>query len=387
MAPTKILFPFAGDTILGGSHVSALELACSLDRDRFEPQVLIHFEEGAVGQYARSLGLDFEVLPGIPLMGASNFRRANDVGALRYAISTFPALRRVLQQRRPDIVHTNEGRIHTNWTLPIKASSSKHLWHHRQDPRAFGINKLAPLFSDYIASVSEFSKPTAPIRNVDHKFRVVRSPFDFPSSRPDKPACHANICNELNLPSDAILLGYFGTLTKRKRPDHFVEAVASIVKRFPDRPVHGLLFGDVAAKAQKLDDICTALAETREITDRIHLMGYKKPIIGYMAGVDVMLVTALHEPFGRTLIEAMHLGTPVVATRHGGNVEAIVNGKTGFLVDHEDPAAFSDPVSNLLTQPDLYARISAAAHREAIANYGKDIHVRAISEIYDLLAP
>mgnify|MGYP002653513736 CR=1 FL=1 len=39
----------------------------------------------------------------------------------------------------------------------------------------------------------------------------------------------------------------------------------------------------------------------------------------------------------------MHLGTPVIATRHGGNPEAITDGVNGFLVDPDDPAAFLSP--------------------------------------------
>ena len=58
------------------------------------------------------------------------------------------------------------------------------------------------------------------------------------------------------------------------------------------------------------------------------------------------MVTARGEPFGRTLIEAMHLGTPVIATRHGGNPEAIEDGRNGFLVDPDDP---DDPLLDRLS--------------------------------------
>ena len=105
-----------------------------------------------------------------------------------------------------------------------------------------------------------------------------------------------------------------------------------------------------------------------------------------MAGVDVKLVTALDEPFGRTLIEAMHLGTPVVATRHGGNVEAIDDGQNGFLVDPDDPAAFTAPVLRLLADPALRDRITGAARQGLEPLYGRATHLAAISAIYDRLA-
>ena len=49
-----------------------------------------------------------------------------------------------------------------------------------------------------------------------------------------------------------------------------------------------------------------------------------------MSGTEILLVPAVREPFGRTLIEAMLLGTPVVATDSGGNREAIVDEMNGF---------------------------------------------------------
>ncbi len=387
MARTRILFPFAGDTILGGSHVSAMALIKALDRNRFDPCILIHFEPGFVGDHANSLGLEFEVIPDVPLLGTTSYPRPNDVGLLRYAAKTFPALVGLIKRHKPDIIHTNEGRIHTNWTLPIWFSKRKHLWHHRQDPNAFGVNKLAPVFADYIASVSEFSMPKAPVLSIDNKFRVVRSPFDFPAERPEKSAERRKICSELNLPDNAVLLGYFGMLTNRKRPVHFIDAVFQVQKHVPDRPVHGLLFGDVETEDQKLDLDCKSRAADLGIAGNIHFMGFRKPISGYMAGVDATLVTALNEPFGRTLIEAMYLGTPVIATRHGGNPEAIVDNETGFLVDHESPGAFTEPVLKLLHDPELYERISSAAQKNAQSNYGRSQHVNAISEIYDQLVP
>ena len=387
MPPTRILFPFAGDTGLGGSHVSALDLIAGLDRDRFAPVILLHQHAGRVGEYAGDLGLDFQVAENLPLLRSRNSPRKGDVGPARYALMN---LRRIVAEIRrldPQIVHTNEGRIHTNWALPTRLSGRKHLWHHRQDPRAFGVNKLAPLLSDQIVSVSYFARPAAPIRKIDDRFTVVRSPFDFSAAIPDKPAARQAILTELGLPPETLLLGWFGTLTERKKPTRFVEAVAEIARALPDRPVHGLLFGGEIETHSSLNQRCAERAAAAGIADNIHLMGFRSPLAPYMAGVDVSLVTALHEPFGRTLIESMYLGTPVIATAHGGNPEAITEGQTGFLVEPENPAAFLAPLRQLLETPGLYDRIAQAAHADVTTKYGRETHIRQISEIYDRLSP
>lgn len=382
----RILYPFAGDTGLGGSHVSAFGLIAGLDRDRFDPQILIHRQAGAVGEYLRDMGLTVEVAPDLPLMRTPNYPREGDIRPASYFLRLVPRLMKEIRRIGPQIVHTNEGRLHTNWSIPTRLSGRKHLWHHRQDPRAFGINKLAPLTASRIVSVSQFALPVKPVRAITGRYDIVRSPFDFSEPLPDPDAARQMILDEMGLPAETLLLGWFGTLVERKKPVGFVEAVAEIQRAMPERPVHGLLFGgdDEADPTQRRQ--CLDMAASRGISDRIHMMGFRRPIRDYMAGVDLYLVSAINEPFGRTLIEAMHLGTPVIATAHGGNPEAIKDGVTGFLVPAEDPQAFVAPVRMLAGDRARQQAIITAARADVLANYGQKIHVSQISAIYERLA-
>jgi glycosyltransferase involved in cell wall biosynthesis len=153
----------------------------------------------------------------------------------------------------------------------------------------------------------------------------------------------------------------------------------------PDRAIHGLVFGQVIRPESRLDERVGDLAEELGLADTIHLMGFRDPIAAYMAGVDVTLVTALNEPFGRTLIEAMHLGTPVMATDHGGNPEAIDDGVNGFLVAPDAPEAFVTPVVELLQNDERRRGIVAAARQGIDERYGEARHIKEISAIYDAL--
>lgn len=114
-------------------------------------------------------------------------------------------------------------------------------------------------------------------------------------------------------------------------------------------------------------------------------MGFRTPIDTYIAALDVLLVPAMSEPFGRSLIEAMQSGTAVVAYDHGGNPEAISHGETGFLVAPEQPEAFVAPIRRLLEDEDERARITAAAKSHALAAFSTERHVRDIVRTYDEL--
>lgn len=381
-APVRVLFPFAGGDLVGGSHQSALRLAAGLDRSRYEPVVLVHGEGGQVGHFAAQAGLAPIRLDRPAILAPRYSRRAGDASVPGYLLAGVPRLARLLQAMAIDIVHTNDGRMHLTWALPARLAGRRLVWHHRGDPEAWGVNHVAPLLAHRVVSVSDFSRPARPVRALGDRLRVIRSPFDAPAAQPDRAACAEALRARIGAPPGAVVLGYFGALNGRKRPDHFVRVIAAARRALPGRDLHGAIFGRPERTQDPVERDLRDLAGSLGIADRIHLMGHVLPVEPALAGVFALLVTAENEPFGRTLIEAMHLGTPVIATRHGGNPEAIEDGRTGFLVDPDDPAAFAAPLRRLLDEPGLAARIAAAA-RVGLDRYGTAEHLRRVQALYD----
>jgi D-inositol-3-phosphate glycosyltransferase len=80
---------------------------------------------------------------------------------------------------------------------------------------------------------------------------------------------------------------------------------------------------------------------------------------------DVVVVPSRSESFGLVALEAAACGTPVVAASVGGLTTLIEDGRTGFLVDGEDPALYAERVRRILDEPDLAARMGEAAARRA----------------------
>lgn len=381
---TRILFPFVGGDIIGGSHHSALRMIAGLDPARFQPDLILHGSPGRLGQMITDMGLDYAVIHRPGIVAPRYSRDASNVSRLGYAFSSLPQMVRLLRRRNIAMVHTNDGRMHGNWALPARLAGCRMIWHHRQSPDAFGVNMIAPLLASRIISVSYFSRPARPVRAIDSRFRVIRSPFDLPDRRPDRAASGKALRGQLGLDPQAVVLGYFGALNGRKRPLHFVRAVAAIAAAMPERDIHGAIFGQPELPDDPVTQDCAALARDLGIAGRLHLMGHVSPVEPALAGVDALLVTALEEPFGRTLIEAMHLGTPVIATDHGGNPEAIRDGETGFLVDAEDPAVFAPPLRRLLTEDDLRRKITTAA-ATGLDRFGTPAHLRQIEALYQEL--
>ncbi len=380
-----VAFPFVGDEV-GGSHISAINLISRLDATKIQPLIVLHHQDGVLARYLDEKSIPYVAAPSSTFLSPSHRSRSKGRLAMSLAyLTAVPRLIGFLRKHKVAIVHTNDGQMHATWALPARLAGSKLLWHHRADPEARGVNTLAPLLASHIITVSKFAKPNRPVVSVEGKVTVLHSPFEHPASIPDREESRLALIRELGLSDKARFVGYFGVLIDRKRPVKFVEVVAQYNKRYPEADLHGLLFGVLEQGGPRFDEQVIQKAKELGVSDKIHLMGFRSPVAPFMCAVDALLVTAVNEPFGRTLIEAMLLGTPVIATNHGGNPEAITDGVNGFLVRPEDPEAFVEPLHRLLADKADWQAISETARRQALTAYGADMHVEGITAIYERL--
>jgi glycosyltransferase involved in cell wall biosynthesis len=74
----------------------------------------------------------------------------------------------------------------------------------------------------------------------------------------------------------------------------------------------------------------------------------------------MLLLPSREEPFGRTLIEAMALGVPVLATNVGGPAEIITDGREGYLLPPLEPHAWAAAIRSIAQTPGLGAEMGKA---------------------------
>ena len=376
-----VCFPFVGDHI-GGSHISALGLITNLDASRFAPLVVLHEKDGPLAELLASLNVGFEVAPVPNSIGFAEEGRGGAFASALAIAKALPSLAGYLRRRKVEIVHTNDGRMHVTWGLAARLVGAKLLWHHRGDPRSAGLRYVAPWLANRLAVVSHFASPKGFLSAADRSV-VVRSPFDTDlGAKVDRTASRTSLAEEFGLRQGSCVVGYVGTMQARKRPLVFVEVIAEIRRLAPDLEVHGVFLGTAV---NDLDAAVRSRAAELGVSDRVHLLGFRYPSERWIAALDLLLVTAVNEPFGRTLIEAMLLKTTVVAAASGGNLEAIQQGRTGILSPPDNATAFAKAVIDQLRSPGRRATITEAAYRDARRRYGIARHVEAVSEIYDKL--
>lgn len=373
-----VCFPFIGD-LFGGSHLSALGLIKNLDRSRFTPLVVLQLPDGPVAEIFRREGIQFETAPAQHHLARGQRRDS----AAATVVRTLPAFTKFLKARNVAIVHTNDGRTHITWGLAARLAGSKHLWHHRNDASSFGLRRVAPWLSNHVVAVSKFASPPPGFFSAASKCSVVHSPFDVNmTAGMERSDARSMVLAEIGAPPDTLLFGYVGTLVDRKRPVLFVEAIAALKRMAPEIKLAGLLLGN---SLHGLDEQAKSRAKALGIVDHVHFLGFRYPAEPWIAALDALLVTAVDEPLGRTLVEAMLLGTPVVAADSGGNPEAIEDGQTGLLVRPDDPDAFAKAGLKLLQDAQMRQHIVETARSNARSRFSVERHVREITRVYDEL--
>ena len=198
----------------------------------------------------------------------------------------------------------------------------------------------------------------------------------------ERRAARTTVLAEIGCTPDTRLLGYVGTLVERKRPLVFVEAFAALKRMAPDMKLAGLFIGN---SLNGLDDLARSRAEALGVGDSIHFLGFRYPGEDWIAALDVLLVPSVDEPLGRTLVEAMLLGTPVVAADSGGTPEAIEDGETGLLVRPDEPEEFAKTCLRLFRDSSLREHIVETARSKARVRFSIERHVHEIALVYEEL--
>lgn len=181
-------------------------------------------------------------------------------------------------------------------------------------------------------------------------------------------------------------------------PDAFVIVVSA---NFIAYKGHSDLFDALGASKNRLNgawrlvlighDLGMAAALRRKadelgIADHIVWLEDRSDAQSPLAAADIAVLPSHQEGFSNSLIEMMGCGLPVIATRVGGNIDAIVDGESGFLVPVKDPAALGAAIVALHDDGGLRHRMGAAARQRVIEHFSLEACVTRYVDFYARLA-
>jgi glycosyltransferase involved in cell wall biosynthesis len=128
-----------------------------------------------------------------------------------------------------------------------------------------------------------------------------------------------------------------------------------------------------------------ALASSLGIASRVNFIGRCDDVPALLAASEVCVLTSTNEGFSNSILEYMAAGRPVVATDAGGASEAVVEGKTGFLVPSDDDRALADKLAQLLNDPDLARSLGDNGRKRVIENFSAEMQLAMTVGLYERL--
>ena len=175
-------------------------------------------------------------------------------------------------------------------------------------------------------------------------------------------------------PADGVLRVVFvGRLVEKKGVEYAIRAVAKL--RESGRQVELNIVGD-----GPLRDSLAALIDALAVGSSVRLLGARDhdAVVDILATAHVLAAPSVTAGSGdqdasvNTLKEAMAMGLPVVATRHGGIPELVEDGVSGFLVPERDADALAEAIARMGQSPDLWQSFGRTGRRRVEAEY--DMH-------------
>ncbi len=359
----------------GGAELMLLTLLERLDRARVTP-ILLTPGEGMLTEGARARGAEVAGRAGLPVAAGRLARRARArastrCGPRRPCPSPRPRLARAISAARADVVVTNSAKAHVYGSLAGRLARRPVVWrmHDTMDSADFAgstrrlllaIGRRVPVLvltvSDSTGrALVEGGVPAGARGDALQRHRPRRPRAKAPPGRPPGSTAPPASGRWAASPRSRATRS---CSTRRPTCWSGGSNARFVIAGAPAREAPGHL-QELHARAERLG-----------IAERVELISPFADLAEVLAGLDVMVhASVLPDSLPTTVLEAMALGVPVVATDLGGVPEMVRDAETGVVVPPNDPGRIADAVADLIAAPETRAAVGRAAFEEASARF------------------
>jgi glycosyltransferase involved in cell wall biosynthesis len=378
---------------LGGAERSLLDILSVFRGGDVEASLLV-LEPGPLVAEAKRVGIETRELPmprsltelGDFGLGAKGRLRGMGELALRTARMTPDLLRYCRELRialddgRPDIVHSNGIKSHLLCALTTPRRA-RLVWHIRDfigdRPFIHGALRLvarrAALALANSNAVAEDARRALPGLTVRTVYNAIDT--DNFSPGPVDGAMLDTLAELSPAPPTTLRIGLVATYARWKGHGVFLRAAAALVRRQPEVPLRFYIVGGplyATPGSQFSRDELRDLARQLGVLDHVGFVPFQtNPRDVYRALDIVVQASTRPEPFGRTIVEAMACGRPVIVARAGGAVELFRDGVEAQAFDAGSEADLTSAMSSLVRDDDRRRKLSERSRMRACEQFGR----------------
>jgi glycosyltransferase involved in cell wall biosynthesis len=377
-------------SLMSGAELSLLELLSALPYD-IDPVVAC--PEGELAEEVRLLAIPVVPLPGIGV--SFRLHPWHTPWGLAQMGAAAAHLRRLAQAYDARIVHANSIRSGLVAGLAASFGGPPAIVHVRDcmPPgrtadlvRGFLRPRAAAVFANSCYTAQNFLDGSAlpPARVVYNAVDLER----FDPDLVDRDRARAR----LGIGSDRAALGIVSQITPWKALDDAIRILAGVRGAGIDASlfvVGSAKFteGSIRFDNESFDDSLRRLVAENGLSGYVHFLGERREIPEIVRALDVVLVPSWEEPFGRIVIEAMAMRTPVVTTNVGGPQEILGDESAGLLLPPRATELWSREVARLLEDDSRREKMGAIGERIAAERFTRERHLEdTLAGYHEVLA-
>ena len=350
----------------GGAQESLFNLVTGLDRSRYDICVVTLGPGSSVRRLQRA---------GISTMVIEDPDDAIAVGALTAHLARI----------QPDVLHNHMYRaeiVGTKAAIALGAAgyprpyvvSTVHSSRVRSNEDRDALRRLTPSMDRLIAVSNAIVRKIEDERYVGAPISLVYNGVDLERYDHQEPCC--TLKDEYGMEPSAQIVGVVARLEPEKGHATLIDAWPAVLRSCPD--AYLLIVGE----GSRCDALTEQAAELG-IGHRVVFTGRREDVPAITAALDVAVLPSYREAQGLSVLEAMALSRPVVASNVGGIPEMIEDGVTGLLVPPRDPGALADAIVRLLADHQLADVLGRAGHDLVHRRFCLEQMVASIADIYD----
>ncbi len=217
------------------------------------------------------------------------------------------------------------------------------------------------------------------------RISIIYGGFDDERFDPDRVSRHrvTALLRKWRLPdakTPLILLP--GRFTRLKGHDFFIRSLG----RIQHLPWVAVCPGDLNENSDLISGLKNRIADLN-LTDRIRLPGHCEDMPAALMRADVVVSASIKpESFGLVAVEAQAMGTPVIATAHGGSLETVRDRETGWLVAPEDEVSMADALAEAVSDNSLASAFGQNGRRWVERHFTARKMFAATMDLYRRLA-
>jgi glycosyltransferase involved in cell wall biosynthesis len=287
-----------------------------------------------------------------------------------------PRAARALRRRGVDILHCHGARDHIFGLLVARLAGIPHVIrtkHNHTLPRG-AASRLVYRMSDRVIAVSDHVRSGLLGAGIPAaKLETIHDGVDVAHFRP-MPR-DPSLARSLGIQAGDRVIGSVCSLHTRKGIEEILHAFA-LLQSEPDAPrLKCLLVG-------KRFEQWAELALRLGVRERVLFPGFRREVRELLAQLDVYLLPSRREAGGTSVLEAMAMERPVVASNVGGLAESITR-ETGLSVPPCDAVALAAAVRRVLADPEAAARRARAARARVVSQYSNEVLVERTLALYE----